>query len=288
MDETLSLIREWFELEQKNDNCFYKLYTIKYPNSRVSEKDLRSTNWNTSNIDECIEKIHNDLRIHGSLAKEYFMLTHVSGKTDKSGVNLLFKNPLFNYNINNSIYSNAGVNGVNSIHNSFDNPMIELLKQHHENSQALKDEIQNLRHEHQIEKMESRISELEYNNRTFPETVSNFLQSDVGKQIVSSFTQLMSIKMQKPDAQTQNIVDQQPVQQTVNNESVTDDLSEDAEKEHRNNVSSLQTSLQRLDSVFGYQKGINALEKLATYCCNNPEMAKSILNNLENGTTNNI
>lgn len=287
MEETLNLIREWFELEQKNDNCYYKLYTVKYPNSRVSEKDLRSTNWNTSNIDECMEKIQNDLRIHGSLAKEYFLLTHVSGKTDKSGVNLLFKNPLYNYNLNNSMYNSAGVNGINSMYNSFDNPMIELMKQHHENNQAMRDEIQNLRHEHQIEKMESRISELEYNNRTFPETISNFLQSDVGKQVVSSFTQLMSIKMQKPDP-VQNIPNEQPVQQTVKNEGVTDNLNVDEEKEHRQNVSSLQTSLQKLDHVFGHQNGINALEKLSDYCINNPEMAKSILNNLQNGTTNSI
>lgn len=285
MEETLNLIREWFELEQKNENCFYKLYTIKYPNSRVSEKDLRSTNWNTSNIDECLEKIENDLRIHGSLAKEYFLLTHISGKTDKAGVNLLFKNPFFNYNLNNSMFQNSSINGMHNI-NSFDNPMIDLMKQHHENSQSLRDEIQSLRHEHQIEKLENRISELEYNNRTFPETVSNFLQSDVGKQIVQSFTQLMSIKMQKPNsnASVNNDVQQQPVQE----ENVSDHIQNDAENVHRENVNSLQNSLQKLDSVFGQEKGIGALEKLSDYCINNPEMAKTILNNMSNGTANNI
>jgi hypothetical protein len=274
MEEIIENIRNWLTNEAKNENCYYKLYTIKYPSARPTDRDLRAQNFHSKNIDESIEKITNDINIHGRLAKEYFVITHVSCKQDKAGVNLLVNNPLFQ--------NQSNVNGFGS---SNDNSL-ELMRMHYENSQNLKEEIQNLRHEHAMEKLYDRIDQIESANKTFLDTISGFIQSDVGKQIVNGVTQIISLKIKNNTPQTNNSLPQQTQQEVIKND--MPEAEHNANNDQQDNANSLVESLQKLDQVFGEREGINALEKLSQYCINNPEMAKSILNNIANERANNI
>jgi len=269
MEQTLSKIRSWFGTESKNDNGFYRLYSVKHANSTPNRKDLRSTNFITDNLNDSVTKLDSDIKIHGSTAQQFFALFHVENKKDPHPVIIVFENPFYDSAIQKGNTSFNSINGMNGHFNNHNVGMLGMMKEHHENTASLREEMQNLRHEHELEKMDSRIADLEYEQKTSVDRIGEFFQTDVGQQIVSGITQLMSQKMAQPKQQKQQPVEQkqQPVEQ--NNKSDNPD------------VQKLNDSLVKLDKVFKGE-GLDALNELADFCVKNPVLAKQFRKQQEN------
>ena len=261
MENSFEKVKNWFESESKNDNCFYRLYTIKYANSNATRKDLRSTNFISSSIGESLNKLQNDINIHAQTSERFFLLNHISDKKDAHPISVVFENTFYDQAKNKV----SGINGIYSTQNNDSNALLTLMKDHHTSSSQLKEEILALRHEHTIEKMDNRIGELETSQKNSIDRLGEFFQTDVGQQIVSGITQLLSQKMTNKPTQEQNTV--QPVQPIR--------PIQKAESKQDSRVSNLNESLQKLDSVFDGD-GLNALNELAQYCLENPMIAKQL------------
>ena len=144
--------------------------------------------------------------------------------------------------------------------------ILNLMKENHSSNSQMREEILNLRHEHQLEKMDNRIAELEEGQKNSVEKIGEFFQTDVGQKIVGSITQLLSQKMTitNKTEPTQHI-QQQQVEKPIEN----------PEHKQDKEISSLNDSLMKLDQVFNGD-GLSALNELAQFCIDNPEMAKSL------------
>ena len=273
MEQTLSKIRSWFGTEAKNDNGFYRLYSVKHANSTPNRKDLRSTNFITDNLNDSVTKLDSDIKIHGSTAQQFFALFHVENKKDPHPVIIIFENPFFDSAIQKGNTSFNSINGINSNYNQQHNiGMLSMMKEHHENTSSLREEMQNLRHEHELEKMDSRIADLEFEQKTSVDRIGEFFQTDVGQQIVSGITQLMSQKMAQPKNNKEQQPERQPEQQPVR-QNQKSDKNADVEK--------LNNSLVKLDKVFKGD-GLQALNELADFCVQNPVLAKQFRKQQEN------
>jgi len=266
MEQTITKIRSWFNTEAKNDNGFYRLYSVKHANSTPSRKDLRSTNFITDNLTDSVTKLDSDIKIHGSTAQQFFHLYHIENKKDPHPVILVFENPFFDSAIQKGNTSFNAINGMSGINHNIG--MISMLKEHHENQASLREEMQNLRHEHELEKLDNRISELEFEQKTAVDRIGEFFQTDVGQQIVSGITQLLSQKMAQKPAQQQP-AQQQPVQQ----QPVQQQPVQQENKSDNPDVQKLNDSLVKLDKVF-HGEGLDALHELADFCVKNPLLAK--------------
>lgn len=279
MEETIQKIKNWFSTEAKNDNGFYRLYTVKFANSTANRKDLRSTNFLTDNLNDSLQKLDTDIKIHGSTAQQFFVLSHVESKKDPHPIILVFENPFFDSSVQkgNSFNSLNTINGINGNMNA-NIGMISMLKEHHESTAMLREEMQNLRHQHELEKMDSRISELEFEQKTSFDRFGDFFQTDVGQQIVSGITQLVSQKMaqqpQKNITPTKQVINTEPIkkEKKVQNQQITDNPD----------VQKLNDSLVKLDSVFEGD-GLQALHELAEFCKKNPIIAQQFRQQRENG-----
>lgn len=259
-NNSIEKVANWLDSERKNENCFYRFYTIKYANSNATRKDLRSTNFVTQSLEECLNKLQNDMVIHGQTAEKFFLLNHISDKKDAHPISIVFENPYYD----SSVHKSPGINGIYSTHNNND-MILNLMKENHSSNSQMREEILNLRHEHQLEKMDNRIAELEDGQKNSVEKIGEFFQTDVGQKIVGSITQLLSQKMSisnKPEPK-QHI--QQQVEKPVEN----------PEHKQDKEISSLNDSLMKLDQVFDGD-GLSALNELAQFCIDNPEMAKSL------------
>ncbi len=263
MQSTIEKIKNWFDLEAKNDNCFYKLYTVKFVNSSYGRKDLRSTNFHTETKEECINKLINDINIHGATANKFFVINHFEGKRDPHPITLIVENPHFVPDTQK--YST--INGIHNYQNS-NNEMLSLMREHNDQASRLREELIQMKHQHEIEKMDSRIAELETGQKTVVDSITDFMQSEVGQKIVSSFTTLMSIKMQQKSepsvTNTQKDLSHQEYQETKQQQQTTDNTDK---------IDKLNNSLQKLDNVFNGE-GLEALNELAQFCVENPSIAQ--------------
>lgn len=263
-NNSLDKVSNWLSSERKNDNCYYRFYTIKFANSNATRKDLRSTNFVTQNLEECIEKLNKDMIIHGQTAEKFFLLNHISDKKDAHPISIVFENPYYD----SSVHKNSSIHGISSYNNN--DMILSLMKDNHASNSQMREEIMSLRHEHELEKMDTRIAELEDGQKNSVERIGEFFQTDVGQKIVSSITQLLSQKMAIP--QQQNKVDQvqaKPIDKAVPNAIANPEHKQDKE------ISSLNNSLVKLDQVFDGE-GLSALNELAQFCVDNPEMAKTL------------
>jgi len=273
MEETINKIKNWFDSEAKNDNCFYRLYTVKFVNSSYGRKDLRSTNYITDSKEECLQKIISDITIHGATSNKYFVINHMDGKKDPHPIALFVENPFFDP----GSQKTSGVNGIGNLNQNNDS-MYNLMREHHQTSSQLKEEMQSLRHEHELEKMDGRIAELETGHKTAVDSISDFMQTDVGQKIVSSLTTLMSIKMQQGKQPVQPVQNEpisgyeEPVPRTQTRK--TDNV--DSEQ-----VQKLNDSLRKLDEVFNGE-GLIALNEIAEFCKTNPDLAQTFRKKQEN------
>jgi|TARA_R110000824_G_C15231140_1_gene678586 hypothetical protein len=265
-NNSLDKVSNWLESERKNDNCYYRFYTIKFANSNATRKDLRSTNFVTQNLDDCITKLNNDMIIHGQTAEKFFLLNHIGDKKDAHPISIVFENPYYD----SSVHKSSGIHGIHSMNNNNNDMILNLMKDNHNSNSQMREEIMNLRHEHELEKMDTRIAELEDGHKNSVERIGEFFQTDVGQKIVSSVTQLLSQKMAIP--QKQNEV-QKPIKTSIN-EPVQKTI-ENPEHKQDKEISSLNESLVKLDQVFNGD-GLNALNELAQFCVDNPDMAKQI------------
>lgn len=258
MEKTIEKIKAWFESEAKNDNCFYRLYSVKYVNSSYNRKDLRSTNFITETKEECLQKIISDITIHGATSNKFFVINHMDTKKDPHPITLFVENPFFEPQNQKS----SGINGIGNFTQNNDS-LFNLMREHHSTSSALKEEMQQLRHEHELEKMDTRIADLETGQKTAVDSISDFMQTDVGQKIVASLTTLMSIKMQNgktPD----------PIQ---GYEEKKEPMQETRKPEESEQVQKLNNSLSKLDKVFKGE-GLDALSELADFCVENPDLAQ--------------
>lgn len=276
MEDTNVKIKNWFSTEAKNDNGFYRLYTVKFANSTPNRKDLRATNFITDNIQDSLTKLDTDIKIHGDTSQQFFAILHVESKKDPHPIVLIVENPYYNTNFQKgSTFSS--INGINNNNNSSYNAqigMISMMKEHHESTSMLQQEMQQLRHEHEVEKMDSRISDLEYSQKTSVDRIGEFFQTDVGQQIVGGITQLVSQKMSQQPAQ-QPV---QPTEQTIKNTSAQ---QQPAQKSDNPQAQKLNDSLMKLDKVFRGE-GLEALNELADFCVKNPILAKQFRKQSEN------
>ena len=120
--------------------------------------------------------------------------------------------------------------------------------------------------------MDSRIADLEFEQKTSVDRIGEFFQTDVGQQIVSGITQLMSQKMAQPKNNKEQQPERQPEQQPVR-QNQKSDKNADVEK--------LNNSLVKLDKVFKGD-GLQALNELADFCVQNPVLAKQFRKQQEN------
>jgi hypothetical protein len=264
MENSFEKVKNWFESESKNDNCFYRLYTIKYANSNATRKDLRSTNFISSSIDESLNKLQNDINIHAQTSERFFLLNHISDKKDAHPISIVFENTFYDQAKNKV----SGINGIYSTQNNDSNALLTLMKDHHTSSSQLREEILALRHEHTIEKMDNRIGELEESQKNSIDRLGEFFQTDVGQQIVTGITQLLSQKMTPNTTSVQPVQPVQPIRPIQPKKTI-------AEPKQDSRVNNLNESLQKLDSVFDGD-GLNALNELAQYCLENPMIAKQL------------
>jgi len=269
MEETINKIKSWFDSEAKNDNCFYRLYTVKFVNSSYGRKDLRSTNYITDSKEECLQKLISDITIHGATSNKYFVINHMDGKKDPHPIALFVENPFFDP----GSQKTSGVHGIGNFNQNNDS-MFNLMREHHQTSSQLREDMQSLRHEHELEKMDSRIAELETGQKTTVDSISDFMQTDVGQKIVASLTTLMSIKMQQGKQPVQ------PVQEPIHGyeEPVQTRRTDNVDSEQ---VQKLNDSLKKLDEVFDGD-GLSALSELADFCKNNPDLAQTFRKKQEN------
>lgn len=264
-NNSLEKVSNWLSSERKNDNCYYRFYTIKYANSNATRKDLRSTNFVTESLEECINKLKNDLIIHGQTAEKFFLLNHVADKKDAHPISIVFENPYYD----SSVHKNSSIHGISSMHNNND-MILSLMKDNHTSNSQMREEIMSLRHEHELEKMDTRIAELEDGQKNSIERIGEFFQTDVGQKIVGSITQLLSQKMAVPQSKEQVNQEQEkqidkPVPKAITN----------PEHKQDKEISNLNDSLVKLDKVFDGD-GLSALNELAQFCVDNPEMAKTL------------
>ena len=268
-NNSIQKVKNWFESERKNDNCFYRFYTIKFANSNATRKDLRSTNFVTESLEDCLHKLSNDMAIHGQTAEKFFLLNHISDKKDAHPISIVFENPYYD----SSLHKSSGINGIYSTHNNTNDILLNIMKENHSKHSEMREEIMNLRHSHEMERMNDRIGELEQSQKNAFDRIGEFFQTDVGQQIVGSVTQLIGQKMTINKNANNNVQPVAKVQQHI--EQPVEQPKTDPEHKQDQQVSNLNTSLMKLDQVFEGD-GLNALNELAQFCVDNPEMAKQL------------
>lgn len=269
--ESIEEIDHFFKKRGKNENSFYKLYSAKYPNQNVSHNDMIAENFDTNSIEESLYTLDSDLRRHGKYAKEFIVLKHFATKKDGKPLRTTFKNPFFDATIQRGYrgQTNNSINGINNIGSTTNNMLMELLKEHHKNTSELKDQVTDLRHTYQLEKMEDRIAGLEETQRTPLDSIGDFFQTELGQNLAIGILGLVQQKQNNPIQKTiEKEAEKQP-QQPQPQQHTDRENSEEQQK-----ITKLNDSIVRMDSIFKGE-GIDAIYELAIFCQQNPELAKT-------------
>jgi len=276
LKQELDKAENFFRTSCKNEKCYYKLYTVKYADSKYSGHDLRRKNFQTDSIEESLIQLERDIREVGTNGQQFLVVKNYSIQTDPTPIELRLINPFFNPNLQKG-YRNTGIHGTSENLNGVNNMMFDLMQSHHSSTTDLQKQLLELNHNHQIQKLEERIEGLEDDKRTNFDAISDFFQTETGKTIVGGLMGIIQANAAKPQPLNQTPDrEEEPKQQQQSDNS-------EAETDQQEKISKLNASLQRLDKVFNGE-GLEALHELAIFCQNNPVQAQMFrgTNNTQN------
>jgi hypothetical protein len=261
----LEKARDFFTKQAKNDACFYKLYDVKYIDTKFNRDDLRASNYETTSQAESLERLASDMRHLGDRAAQFWVVRHYANKADSQPISFYLKNVFYNPE-NHKHTANVSINGFGS--GSINGDMIGLLKEHFKQTAELKQEMAELRHQYEMERMEDRISELENSKKGKLDAVNDFLETPIGSQLGGALLALLQVKLlgQVPAVPAPVL----PVEQE------TEQSSDSANFEQDEQIHKVSKSLERFQKVFGGDS-IAALEKVSIFCEKNPIVAQNLL-----------
>jgi hypothetical protein len=269
-EKEFNKIQNFFNTQAKTENGYYRLYTVKTTDTKPKNNtDLRAVNFESESIEESLERLANDIKHYANTSNRFFVLKHYSAKTDPNPIFLYFANPYFDPTSQRAFLNNRhSINGMNN--NSYNDPMfIDMMKDHYEQKGQLQDQIKELQHQRELDRLEDRIAGLEQGQKTVVDSVKEFLNSDVGQQIAGGIVGIFQAKMmQQPNPVQQNTPYQEPIKQPPQEESFEPQHKEDQEEQ----VQKVNQALVNLNNVFNGE-GIDALLELSEFCINNPGLA---------------
>lgn len=275
----LEKAKRFFEQEKKNDKCFYKLYDARYADSTYDRNDLRASNFETQSLPEAMERLKLDLIRLGERSKAFWILKHYTAKNDPQPITLHLKNVY--YNPQNHKGTANMINGIGSTQN-----IIDILRQHHEETSSLRMEILQMQHKQELKDLESRIEGLESEKRGVMDSINDFLTTPFGEQLGALLTMMVTTKMgqgAQPQIQQEQPVIRQQQQQKQEKEKNPKAAQDNSNLDQQNQVAQVQQALSKLHKAFGGD-AINALSEIATFCENNPAMAQNLLRNRKGQT----
>lgn len=262
----LEKARDFFTKQAKNDACFYKLYDVKYIDTKFNRDDLRASNYETTSQVESLERLTSDMRHLGDRAAQFWVVRHYANKADSQPISFYLKNVFYNPE-NHKHTANGSVNGFGN--SSINGDMIGLLREHFKQTAELKQEMAELRHQYEMERMEDRISELENSKKGKLDAVNDFLETPIGTQIGGALLALIQIKLLGGAQVPAMPMPTQPIEQE-------EQASDSANFEQDEQIHKVSKSLERFQKVFGGDS-IAALEKLSIFCEKNPTVAQNLL-----------
>lgn len=270
IDEQIEIAKQFFEAAGKNDHCYYRLYAVKHVDSTYTQSDLKAQNFETDSMEDSLSRLKRDMEYCGQYSRPFFVLKHFSTKSDPAPIERILKNPLFDpsHQKGNVNGNNNSINGLNGNNESM---LITLLKSHHAETMQLRSELQDLRHERELELLEDRISGLENSSKTKVDVFSDFLNTPVGQQLAGIFGGVLATQFSA--AKVAVVV---PAVANVQNEEVPSNHVQDKQiVDQTDAVNRITNSLQTLDQIFDGD-GITALDEIAKFCANNPGFAQSL------------
>ena len=281
----------FFEKSNKKTNtCFWRLHGISKLSHKTGSKTLKASNFNSSNLEESIEELEDVLSSNiGKLGPKYFRLKHYSSATDPSPEEFDFVNPYHNpSHFSNSVGSFGGNN-----YNMNMQMMQQMLMMQKESSalvHGLEMKLQQSMHEREMERKDEAIEGLQNSTKTLIDSVKGLLETEVGKMVSSAVIGVITARLMGGGQQVPATVRPMPATTTViettndDDQPTTEDLQSDmqspAQKSQQQAIKEYQDRLTKsittMQPVFG-EDFLPAMESLAVYCANNPEMAKAML-----------
>lgn len=265
IDNIIENFENWLDDQAKNSKWYFKIYLVKSNDVNPSKANLVYINTKSEDKYQSMEMLRKALELLCVNGKEYVVIQHIASKTDGTGLDLYFKNPMYKKNN----YSSS-ISGVDNMQ------YLSIQEKHFREIQDLKDEINQIKQDHKITELENRISGILEEKKTTLDFIQGFLESNTGQQLVKGITQIINTKL--------SLKSQQPINQLpepVQNEIVSPEPKQDTDQ-----TQIINESMANLQNVFG-QDVIENLYHLSNWVNKNPELATSLIGqikNTENGT----
>ena len=263
LDKTIEDVELFFSRNtKKNPACHYRLYAVKNRTHPPMQKNLKTSNFETTDSEEAIELLEQDIKLHGATAPAYFILKHLSSSTDSNPSIFIFENPF---------YSEAAVSGFgakNQNNNQFQQ-MLTMQQMFMEKTNDLEKQLIAEKNDRRLEYIQAEIEGIKNQNKNLGDSIKGFLDSETGSLLAASIIGIVKDRLQPQ---------QQPIiQQTINEQPQQQQTFENEQKTDIGEQEKLNNSMIEISEVFG-DDFLNVMQNLSAYCKSNPEAAKALFN----------
>lgn len=277
IEQQMELATSFFESNRKgtkaSDPCYFRLTHLRNLNGErkfTRGNPIFYSNMDEPDMQESLALLKQAIELYGPTGCQYMLLSLVKSETSNNDYCLTITNPY---------YYSAGGGGIAGIgnHNPYQNQslVMDIQRQMYEMQMMFKLQIQQMETEQLLREKDEEIENLRGTKKNVIDSIQGFVETAPGQKLLDAILGFLQPNNKMiPAPVQQQVIQQIPVQQNQQPE-MTPEVQESANK--------ISQSLHKISQVFPDWE--DALEDMANFCVNSPNIAQTLRqNNKQNGT----